>query len=138
MTETEILNLPRKAIPGWEGFYEVTECGSVISLARSVPKSNSADQKRKIRVLKPNYSTDYPRIELHRRGKKRKFMVHKLTALAWLPNPENKPQLNHKDGNKLNPHVSNLEWTTQSENMKHSFHILKRDHLRIHSKRGTL
>ena len=53
------------------------------------------------------------------RGKNRS--VHRMVAQTWVENPEGKPCVNHKDGNKLNNHANNLEWTTQSENQKHAY-----------------
>lgn len=54
-------------------------------------------------------------------GTVKKFLVHRLVAITHLPNPNNLPEVNHKDGNKLNNKVSNLEWVTRNQNIQHSF-----------------
>lgn len=59
-------------------------------------------------------------VPLSKDGKRKRCQVHRLIAQAYIPNPENKPQINHKDGNPLNNHIDNLEWVTQSENMQHA------------------
>lgn len=117
-------------IPGYEGHYMVSNLGRVKSLARSVKtnytdRCNYSHRKTNALILRPGL-----------RGKKGKeyfFVslttapwtgkhesVHRLVGLAWLVNPKNKPTINHKDGNKLNNCVANLEWATQSENMRHA------------------
>lgn len=60
-------------------------------------------------------------VRLWNSGKTRLLKVYRLKAAAFIPNPENKPQVNHIDGDRMNEDLSNLEWATASENMKHSF-----------------
>lgn len=59
-------------------------------------------------------------VSLGHKDKKKLFKIHKAVAETFIMNPENKPQVNHKDGNKQNNHVDNLEWVTNAENMKHA------------------
>ncbi len=82
-----------------------------------------------IMSLKKTYD-GYLEIGLRRKGFRKFIRVHRIVAAAFLDNPENKPQVNHIDGNKKNNHVSNLEYCTGSENMKHSYG------LGIHDQKG--
>jgi len=87
----------------------------------------------RIRLAKENeepfiYSTfitnkGYKRVAIYKNksSKQKKYAVHRLVALTWIPNPDNLPQVNHKDGNKLNNAIGNLEWTTGSDNVNHAF-----------------
>jgi hypothetical protein len=75
--------------------------------------------------MKPKIE-NYIRITLSRANKKQMCLIHRLVAIAFIPNPENKPDINHKDGNKKNNCIENLEWVTRSENTQHSFDILHR------------
>lgn len=103
-----------KEITEYGGDYLVSNYGRVKSL-----KSN------KELILKlVTHHKGYYKAQLLKNNKKKAFFVHRLVAQAFIPNPENKLQVNHKDGDKKNNHVENLEWTTQSENLKHSYHVL--------------
>jgi hypothetical protein len=97
-----------KPVVGYEGLYEVSDNGKVFSL------------KNKI-LLKPFISVGYYSITLRKNKQSKKIKIHRLVACAFLPNTENKKQVNHIDGNKKNNHVSNLEWCTASENNKHAW-----------------
>ena len=79
-------------------------------------------RNKKQRVVKSNITNNgYVRAAICFGGAKRKdYAVHRLVALAFIENPNNYDQINHKDGNKLNNHYSNLEWCTQSHNIKHA------------------
>ena len=78
------------------------------------------------RILKPS-GKRYLRVSLTENGVTRSFQVHRLVATAFIPNPENKAEVNHKDGNRFNNDVSNLEWASKSENMLHKCYTLDRE-----------
>lgn len=71
---------------------------------------------------KSTYETNgYLSLDLYQYGKRQKVRVHRLVAEAFVPNPDNKPEVNHKDGNKHNNCASNLEWVTSKENCRHAW-----------------
>lgn len=69
-------------------------------------------------------NSGYLRVGLWNKQKAKNCFVHRLVAMAFVPNPENKPEVNHKDGNKLNNSASNLEWVTGAENKRHCREVL--------------
>ena len=72
-------------------------------------------------VGRASSDTKYKTVSYMENGKQKQIAVHRLVALAFLPNPENKPEVNHIDGDKSNNNVSNLEWVTRSENTQHAY-----------------
>jgi hypothetical protein len=111
ITLLEMLHLNNEEIRdvvGFEGNYSITESGKLYS------------HKKKRYVSTCNKTCGYLFRDLYKDGKRRKFLIHRLVAQAFVPNPENKPEVNHKDGHKLNNHYTNLEWVTKSENHKHA------------------
>lgn len=117
-----------KPVPGLAGIYEVSDQGRVRSLDHNsiIPANGpSARCIRAGRVLKP--STDYKgylRVRLYTPEGPRNVRVHRIVAEAFIPNPDNKPQINHINGVKTDNSVKNLEWVTQSENQRHCFDVL--------------
>ena len=111
-----------KDIPGYEGLYQVSDQGRVKSLGRFVGAKNRGVRQQAERLLKPlNTGKNYFRVCLYKGGVMERPLVHRLVAMAFLPNTEEFEEVNHKDGNKWNNVASNLEWASHKANMQHAF-----------------
>lgn len=103
-----------KPIKGYEGLYEVSNLGRV----KSLPRRGTYGIEH---ILKPSPNKKgYPQVQLCKNSEYCPKRVHRLVAENFIPNPDNLPQVNHIDGNKLNNNVENLEWCTNEYNYKHS------------------
>lgn len=111
-----------KDIIGYEGFYKVSNLGNVKNLERSIKNGVNSSFILKERILKQvKNKIGYIGVGLHKKGVRKQAMIHRLVGIHFIPNTENKPQINHKDGNKTNNSIENLEWCTHSENAYHAF-----------------
>lgn len=111
-----------KDIAGYEGLYQVSTHGRVKALARVVTCKNGTLKPLRERVLTPHFNTNgYLWVHLNRNNEKEFWFVHRLVALAFVPNPQNKPFVNHKTGKKTDNVADLLEWTTRKENVAHAF-----------------
>ena len=108
-----------KPIKNYEGFYEISDKGNVRSVERVV-KSGRGHRTVPSTLLKPALGEwGYETVSLSKNNKHLTQRVNRLVAQAFIPNPNNYPQVNHIDGNKLNNCVENLEWCNASQNMLH-------------------
>lgn len=110
-----------KDIPGYKGRYQASSHGQIKSLSRLIPCIHNA--KRRIRerilsqhIMNANYYTAHICYDMNNKT----MLVHRLVAMAFLSNPENKPEVNHKNGIRLDNRVENLEWVTSKENTAHA------------------
>jgi len=103
-----------KNIKGYEGLYQISDEGEV----RSLGNGNSSNSKE--RILKPNKDKDgYLYVILYKNGKKKTIKIHRLVAEAFISNPDNLPQVNHKNEDKTDNRLFNLEWCTNRYNSNH-------------------
>ena len=115
-----------KDIIGYEGAYQISNYGRVKSLDRYITYINGKKVFTKGKILKGfTKPEDYKCIDLYFNNKKSKFYIHRLVAEAFIPNPNNLPQVNHKDENGSNNYVENLEWCTCIYNINYGTHNQK-------------
>lgn len=113
-----------KDVAGWEGLYQVSNLGRVKSLPRKVPYPRGQGwYSVKGKILKPqvNAKTGYLMVNLKYGGELERKSIHRMVAELFIPNPQRLPEVNHRDGDKTNPHVLNLEWATESDNAIHAY-----------------
>ena len=112
--------VPRKAVKGYEGYYEVDMYGRVYSLERTITVNDNGRVYEKpvkeCELSQSRHSAGYRTVGLTRNGKTETVYVHRLVAEAYIPNPQNLPFINHKDEDKANNFVTNLEWCTEQYN----------------------
>ena len=121
--ENQIINIVEsevwKPVVGYEGLYEVSNIGRV----RSINFRNSG----KAKVMSPSFNTwGYLIVDLRKNNKRHSYTVHRLVALAFIPNPDNLPEINHKNEIKYDNTVENLEWCTRKYNINYGTAIKRR------------
>lgn len=103
-------------IPDYEGIYQVSNCGEVMRLQSYDARGHLRNSK----IIKQRIDADgYKAVGLHKDGEEKKYMVHRLVAMVFIPNPYNYEEVNHKDENKQNNFVSNLEWCSHKYNVNY-------------------
>lgn len=114
-----------KDINGYEGYYQISNKGNVRSLDRF-----DGVHDRQGTIIKPNLKHNgYLQVGLRKHRIRKWIGIHRLVAIHFIENPDNKPQVNHIDGNKQNNNVENLEWVTAKENQNHATKIGLRDNM---------
>lgn len=117
-----------KDIKDYKGLYQISNLGKIKKLEKRLI-SYYKDGRiykgyKKEKILKNRlYNNGYYGVVLSKNNKQKNIFIHRILAIYFIPNPENKLEVNHKDGNKQNNDINNLEWVTKSENQKHAFKI---------------
>ena len=110
-----------KSIEGFEDYYVISNLGNVKSLERIVIFGKVGEKLKKESILKQRINSNgYPAVNLCKNGKCKQIENHRLVALTFIDNPENKPSVNHINGIKADNRLENLEWATWSEQQRHA------------------
>lgn len=104
-----------KDVVGYEGLYQISNIGRIKSLNYNKTKKENIMKQRCVK------GKEYFSIGIMKDGVSKEYKIHRLVAIAFIPNPDNKPQINHKDSDPKNNNVENLEWCTSAENIQHAF-----------------
>ena len=102
-------------IVGFEGLYQISNQGRIKSLSRFNSKTE--------RILSHYYNVGYYHVRLYKLGVGKSYRLHRLIATHFISNLDNKPIVHHKNGNKLDNRISNLEWTTHKKNLQHAWEV---------------
>lgn len=110
-------------IPNWEGLYQITKSGKVRNLDRCIIDFMGRRHYFKGKEIKININNSgYACCHFSRNCKRKIMFIHRMIAELFVSNPENFSEVNHKDGNKMNNSIENLEWVTRSDNIKHAIY----------------
>lgn len=129
-----------KDVQGYEGLYQVSNLGRVKSLGRVIDRLVYGNYWQEEKILKPNKTKyGYLIVELRKNKKPKSFLVHRLVAITFIPNPENKPEVDHINADKTNNSVNNLRWVTAKENIRNPLnmvHLTGKNHPMFGKKRS--
>lgn len=121
-----------KSIKGYEGIYEVSKLGKVRSVDRTVECKDGSIRKYKGKELRPSMNKDgYAMVTLRKNGVAKNCQVHRLVAGTFLPNPDNLPEVHHKNHDIKDNRVENLQWVSRAEQRDDHWRAAKGTRLRV-------
>lgn len=118
-----------KDVPGYEGLYQVSNLLKVRSLPRYRTGKNGSRFLMKGQLIQPHFKSHYYQVAFSIDKQRKDVLFHRIIALLFVPNPNNKPHVNHINGNRKDNRPENLEWVTPSENLKHAYKYLGRKYI---------